>query len=718
MEPLTKVTICKHLQKTRENYCYSCNLYFCNECFISHIDLTRHISGNKQEIQRIIQNEQQIVTQNDDKLEEYALFVEVHKAKVSQREESKSYIDKFTKSESEEINSRKLGVITRESAKEGKRLQKELKHIDREYKRLLHDLEQRVVDVKGMFAIRVIDEEKFQFYTPEGSQEPKITELQREALLNQLELLESNLILEKKEECKQNKSYVFDTIFIIFGILLSILLILLIVYLFEGKEAKDNYGNQKSKLKGKEKVYDERIYESNNLNSNIGLLLSEKNSKVGQLMLAKANNTDRTENITQKEEEVIFTKENIANNILNIKSLKQAKSMSNTKYSETELLLDSTKNDIISYSNLIVRIWISLKNYSSSLVEYSHKDLLEYSNLIRYWAVYNYIGGTFIIISGTDFHGISIIWYEAKLVIGHILWMDSSNKVYLHQIIENDRVLAFYLYESGFLYSINMSNLVLINSGNYIQGFIWMGYNPIRPSKLEIIIITEIHKDQLRDYDYKTSLFSNNKTLENLNEGITALFKSVQLPKFVMFVSTNIVGYSSDTGSILQKYNRGYQIYKLIELANNRFGYLKNQGFYIQDLATLDFIEKFQTNNGIYLFYQIFPLSPDRNIFLALSTNLLIIRFDTKSVIWKGNIQTYLADLTSANQIKENIFLYSDTTGKIWIIDLNKDLHLLFLDLVRYEIENFNYYSVKPKIKTMSTVERANLSMSYTISQI
>ena len=75
----------------------------------------------------------------------------------------------------------------------------------------------------------------------------------------------------------------------------------------------------------------------------------------------------------------------------------KAKSMNNFKYSEIQLLLDSTKNNIIFSSNLLVKYWITLSNYSSSLVEYSYDDLLKYSNLIQYWAVYNHTGGIFLL---------------------------------------------------------------------------------------------------------------------------------------------------------------------------------------------------------------------------------------------------------------------------------------------------------------------------------
>ena len=252
-------------------------------------------------------------------------------------------------------------------------------------------------------------------------------------------------MLGKKEAGKHNHSNIFNAIFIIFGIVLSILLILLIVNFYEGKETKDNYANQNSKLKRKTIFYNERKYESHNLSTIIGGILTDKKSKLHDLKFRQSNNIGKSGSITQKEEETIFIKQNMAKSLLNINSLKQAKSMSNTKYSETQLLLDYTKNNIISSSNLLVKGWITLRNYSSSILEYSHEDLLEYSSLVRYWAIYNCVRGTFLIISGANLRGISIIWYEAKLVIGKILWVDSTKTVSLHQLIENDGVLAFYL---------------------------------------------------------------------------------------------------------------------------------------------------------------------------------------------------------------------------------------------------------------------------------
>ena len=255
-----------------------------------------------------------------------------------------------------------------------------------------------------------------------------------------------------------------------------------------------------------------------------------------------------------------------------------------------------------------------------------------------------------------------------------------------------------------------MSNLVQTNvNSNLISGIIWMGYTPIRPSKLEIIIANKI-ENQFTEYDYITSLFSNNRSMDIIYDDAITMFKSVQLPKFIVYIFPDIVGYSSETGSTLTKFTVSYPIKSLIEFANNRFGYIMGYTLFIHDLDTMDFIENYQTNSGLRFFYQTFPLSPDRNIFLAdESNNLLIIQFDTKTELWKGKIQTYMAHVTAAIQIKENNFLYSDSTGKIWIIDLNNDLHPLFLDLAQYEKDNFNYYPVvKPKIKTMSIVRRSN----------
>ena len=243
MEPINKLKNCCHLQKIRENYCHSCHLYLCTECFLAHINYQNHISGNKQELQAIIQNELLIVTQKEAKLEEFILFTNMHKLKIPENKDKKEYIEKYTKSESDNINSNKLGAINRGSAKEGKYLLKELKHIGREYKRLLHDIEQRVGNNQGMLAIRVIDEEKFQFYSPEGCPEPKISDLLREEIFNQLELLENTLTLENINTTS-NIDQIFKFILILFGIIFSILSILLIIYSYKGAKILEDYDSQ------------------------------------------------------------------------------------------------------------------------------------------------------------------------------------------------------------------------------------------------------------------------------------------------------------------------------------------------------------------------------------------------------------------------------------------------------------------------------------------
>ena len=126
--------------------------------------------------------------------------------------------------------------------------------------------------------------------------------------------------------------------------------------------------------------------------------------------------------------------------------------------------------------------------------------------------------------------------------------------------------------------------------------------------------------------------------------GIASLFKSVQLPKFAYnyHLSLDLVGVA---GSTLQTYHRSFCIYSLFELANNKFGFINSQQLYIHDLDTSDFIEKFQINTEVYLNY--YRVSPHRNIFLAESNNLLIIQR-----LSYGKEQTYMADITSAIQIK------------------------------------------------------------------
>ena len=721
MEPLTKVTICKHLQKTRENYCYSCNLYFCNECFISHIYLTRHISGNKQDIQRIIQNEQQIVTQNDDKLEEYALFVEVHKAKVSQREESKSYIDKFTKSESEEINSRKLGVITRESTKEGKRLQKELKHIDREYKRFLHDLEQRVVDDQGMFAIRVIDEKKFQFYTPEGSQEPKITELQRETLLNQLELLESKLVPEKGN-ITSNTDQIFKVIFALFGLILTILSITLIIYSYEGDKTLKIYESQKIKQKERSSLYHSRVYEANILEGNITLFIKQKNYKLNYLVTLSSNNTVKRKKLTLKKKEIILRKENIATIPANIETLKNNKSLTCKKYLEILQIENNTAQTNKFSFDLLVNLWVILMNYTPTVTKYSQEDLIKYSELIRYWTAYNHIGGTFIIVSGPGLHGISIIWYETKLVIEHInLPTQLTYFDQLIQLIQNGDVLVTNLFVSS-LYYVNMSNCLIIHSKELFETIWLFDYDLVNPNTIEIFT-TEDNNSHFMHYDYKTSLFTKNITLKH-SSWISVVLKPRQLPKFILAFLNKIRGYSIETGLKLQEYSTLLNEWttSLIELPNNQLGYISHTSLNILDLDTLTFIEKFELNTGDHIFIKLFSLTPDGNILLARKNgeqDYLIFNFDTRTILWEGKLQTYFVKITAAIQVIDNIFIYSDSKSKLWVIDIDNNLHLPFIDIRQYEENEFNFSPtfINAFINIISVVERGR-SAAYTINQI
>ena len=89
--------------------------------------------------------------------------------------------------------------------------------------------------------------------------------------------------------------------------------------------------------------------------------------------------------------------------------------------------------------------------------------------------------------------------------------------------------------------------------------------------------------------------------------GIASRFKSMQLPKFVIQVSIDLMGVSCEIGSTPQKYRRSFCIYSLFEIANNKFGFINSQQLYIHDLDTLDFIEKFQINTEVYLnYYRVF----------------------------------------------------------------------------------------------------------------
>ena len=420
-----------------------------------------------------------------------------------------------------------------------------------------------------------------------------------------------------------------------------------------------------------------------------------------------------------KKEEIIFSKTNISTILTNIDILKNNKIVSRNKHLKILQLQDSrSKSNKFSF-DLLVTMGLILR-YSLNVTDYSQEDLFTYSKLIRYWIVYNYIGGTFLIISGTNLHGISIIWYEAKLIVEHISF--SNQYIQFHQLIQNGEVLVINVFEST-LYYFNMSNCLIIHE-KILFGIIFLiDYNPLNPSQLEIFA-SDKNNSLFMHYDYKTSEFTNNLTVK-CNKFISQVLKSKQLPKFIIRREEILKGYSSETGLKLQEYNTSslnlYFSSSLTEFSNNKLGYISaNSSLIILDLDNLTFIEDYAKNIGgdLYYFRAIFPLSPDRNIFLATkSEKYWIIKFDTKTILWEGNQQSYLVSITAATQIMENIFMYSDSNSKLWIIDIDNNFHSLFIDIAQYEKEEFNYDPYISNINSISVTERDS-SPSYTLNQI
>ena len=707
-----------------ENYCYSCNMQLCNKCFQAHINIQQHITRNKKELQSIIQNELKLLTQNEGTIEEFGIYHDLYESKITNSEEKKEYIDFYTKLGLKDIDSVKLGLISRKSLEEGKNLQKELKNVGREYQELLSDVEQGVVDTDGMLAIRIIDEERYQYYSLTSCEEVTITDEQREEFLNHLNEVENCLLIENEEETGSTSKIdqIFKIIFILLGIILSSLIISLIIYSILRANTQDDLEDHQFKLKIKAKFYNSRIYEGNILDKNMTLLMERNNYQRKDLEFIKLNISRRREQLALKKEEIISIKSNISKITPNIKSLLQSKILSNKEYSKTLQLQDNTKiNNKFSFA-LIRNMWIILTNSAQPPLEHSHKFLLKYSKLIRYWTAYNYIGGTFIIISGIRLNGISIIWYEVQLIIEYILWDDIN--IGLHQLIENGELLVVGSFPST-LYYFNMSNCLIIHEKALFPfNYIWLlDYNPSNPSNIEVLVSGE-EQPYFMKYNYKTSLISNNITLD-FHDRINEVFKASQLPKFIIARSSNIFGYSSETGLELQEYNHNNGLYlyssHMIELSNNKLGYIAISELIILDLDTLTFVEVFETNTGDNIFYTAFRLSPDRNIFFTMTSSngdYSIIQFDTRTVIWSGELKYYESRIRAATQVQENIFIYADSNCMLWIIDVQNNLHLLFNDIGKYEKEEFNYYpKLNSYIKTISVIER-DRSSTYTIDQI
>ena len=705
----------------RENYCYSCNLQLCNKCFQTHTNTQQHIYGNKRELQAIVQNEINLLTQREQNIEEFAISHDLLESQITSSKEKKEYIEFYTKLYLKDMDSVKLGLISRMSLREGKDLQKELKKIRREYQELLNDLEQGIVDICGMFAIRIIDEERYQYYAVTSSEELKISDDQREEFLNKLNEVENKILIDNKGEMgsTSNIDQIFKIIFILFGIILSCLIISIVIYSFLRANKQGNLNDKKFKLKEKTKFYNSRIYERNILDKNITLLIERSNSQIKHLKSIKLNVSGKREQFALKKEEIIFLKSNISKIIPNIESLLQSKILSNKEYLNTLQVQDnSTITNKFSF-NLIRNLWIILTNSGQPPLKFSHEDLLKYSELIRYWTAYNYIGGIFIIVSGTELHGISIIWYEAHLLLKHIPREDIN--IGLHRLIENGEILVVGAFPVT-LYYFNMSNCLIIHEKRLFDfQYIWLlDYNPLNPSNLEIIAGTE--QTNFINYNYKISSVSNNITLD-FEGDIHQVFQAGRLSKIIISMHSKLFGYSIETGSELQEYNNELYMYSsnMIELTNNKLGYIAQSYLIIVDIDTLTFVEVFETNTGDNIFYKTVGLSPDRNIFLTKTSDngdYSIIKFDTRTVLWSGEIRYYKSQVTAATQVKENIFIYADSDCMLWIIDIITNVHLLFIDVRKYEKEEFNYHPKNNSfIKIISVIERDS-SSTYTIEQI
>ena len=512
MKRPVKSEYCKHKQEIMENYCYSCNMQLCNNCFQAHINIQQHITRNKQELQAIIQNELKLLTQNEETIEKFGIYHDLYVSKITSSEEEKEYIEFYTKLGLKDIDSVKLGLISRRSLEEGKDLQKELNNIAREYQELLSDVEQGVLDTYGMLAIRILDEERYQYYAVTSNEEVKITDEQREEFLNSMNEIEHDFIDNKGEtERTANIDKIFKIIFILFGIILSSLIISLVIYSILKANTQYNLEDHQFKLKVKAKFYNSRIYEGNILDKNTTLLMERNNYQRKDLEFIKLNISRRREQLALKKEEIISIESNISKITPNIKSLLHYKILSNKEYSKTLQLQDNTKiNNKFSFA-LIRNMWIILTNSAQPPLEYSHEDLLKYSKLIRYWTAYNYIGGTFIIISGLRLHGISILWYDAQILFEHIPW--NNNNIVLHQLIENGEILVTELLFPNSLYYFNMSNCIIIHEKPLVDRIILFDYNSSHPGKLEIITFGK-ENSQFMKYDYKTSSFSNIITLD------------------------------------------------------------------------------------------------------------------------------------------------------------------------------------------------------------
>ena len=718
---------CSHFHKNRNNFCYSCNVFLCLECYQFHILKQTHISGSKFKINKFSQDQLLNLEEQLGNIKKIEDNFSVYELKRSKCNEAKLTINNYISTQLENINSCNLGLINERSTEKGIKLQRKLLKKRKENENLI--LENR--EENRLLAIKILNEKKFQSFGVEAEHEQVIEDSKRHTLFKEVERVE-NIIVKRKKR-KYWTDIICTIIPIALGLTLLSLLFMIALYSFKIEDNQDINEKNKSKLDEKKETYTNIGYQSTIIDKNLTNLVQSKKIMEDSIDIQKIYNLGKSSEIISRKQQIQLFIEYISELKAQIEKLKIAHSSTNSILSETVDLQGRKINRKSNYSELVVISFAqSILNHTKdeaenilASVDSLHSNLLKIADVAKYWIILKHIGGTFLILSGKVLHGISILWVEKQEIIGHI----PIRLVQRHILVHNTIIITI---ELGDQYFLNLFNF-LITKTILGEKLFYLTKNQMDINKVEMIssiYITESkYESKYIEYNMINSKVERSVILSE-PPIVHGLLICQQLPQIIVQPKTDeLKAISKETGLItvnyeLHKLQTPHLVFYFLEFPNKQLGVIEigkpNSMEYkilnLYDQKTGKYIERVEIKSiKLDNIIRIIPLSLDGNIFIVfISYKVRIINLDTRTEIWQSDGMH--DNLGIALVLDENNIIFTDF-GNIYQVNLkDNSLRLLFV-LNKYEAKKFNYLVPVYQITTISSISFPP-SSPFTLKQI
>ena len=222
---------CSHFHKNRNNFCYSCRVLLCSECYQFHILKQTHISGNEFKINKFTQDQILNLEEKLRKIEKIEVNFSEYELKRSKCNEAKVITHNYLSTKLENINSSKLGLINERSTEKGIKLQRKLLKKRKESENLIIENREERNRLLAIILFKILNEKKFQSFRVEAESELIIQDAKRQKLLKKLEIME-NIVIEGKKN-KHWTDIICTIIPIVLGLVLLSMLFMIALYSFK-----------------------------------------------------------------------------------------------------------------------------------------------------------------------------------------------------------------------------------------------------------------------------------------------------------------------------------------------------------------------------------------------------------------------------------------------------------------------------------------------------